>query len=193
MDFPIAGYFKQMAEKMPNHPALFYNGRYFSYGELMELVSSIQQSIEENVPEKGSVIAIADELNEFTYAGILAISLSGNVILPFKPDMAPERIQYIFDKTQPSCVLYSIHQAPVINDQFPFLSNFGQLVMDYTNQTFNPSNVPMTFNLTYADMAYILFTSGSNSSRNYYIFSNWSKSRRCKNVRWTNSNNFLLG
>ena len=161
MDFPIAGYFKQMAEKMPNHSALFYNGRYFSYGELMELVSSIQQSIEDNVPQKGSVIAIADELNEFTYAGILAISLSGNVILPFKPDMAPERIQYIFDKTQPSCVLYSVHQSPVINDQFPFLSNFGQLVMDHTTQVFKPSGMPMQFNLTYADMAYILFTSGS--------------------------------
>ena len=122
MYIPIAAHFEKFALSNPNHPALFYNDRLFSYGELLELVRSIQKKISDTIPEKGCTIAIADELNEFTYAGILAISLSGNVILPFKPDMAPERIQYVFEKTSPSCVLYSTNQEESINEQFPFLN-----------------------------------------------------------------------
>lgn len=161
MESPIASMFEAFALKNPNHPALYYQGKTYSYGALLDLVRSIQKTIEHNIPQKGCVIAIADELNDFTYAGILAISLSGNVVLPFKPDMAPERIKYIFESAPPVCVLYSDLQKDKINLQFPFLHEYAQLVMNYEAPQWIAAPQPPVYDTTYHEMVYILFTSGS--------------------------------
>jgi len=161
MNLPIAHNFEKIAIAQPDLLALYYHGKTYTYGQLLDLVRKIQSSIEENIPGKGNVIAIADELNDFTYAGLLAISLSENVILPFKPDMAPDRIEYIFEKTTPSYVLYSKEQENLINDQFPFLGQYQQMVMDHEQMLHIPTTSVVTYSDFYKDMAYILFTSGS--------------------------------
>jgi len=161
MNFPIANYFESIAIEKPELTALYYHGKTYTYGQLLELVRKIQSEITKQISGKGNVIAIADELNDFTYAGLLAISLSENVILPFKPDMAPDRIEYIFEKTAPSYILYSKEQEGIINSQFPFLHQYQQLVMDYDNILHIPTDYPINYSDYYKDMAYILFTSGS--------------------------------
>jgi amino acid adenylation domain-containing protein len=161
MELPIAHHFEEVVKLHPQRVALFCNGKYYTYIELFEIVSEIREAIEKNLKITGCVIAIADELNEFTYAGILAISLSGNVILPFKPDMAPERIQYSFDKTMPSMVLFSGKVEDNIKQQFDFIKNYSQLILNLKRPKFIEAHSTVIHNTSFKEMAYILFTSGS--------------------------------
>lgn len=161
MDAPIAKRFVDMSTTYPDQPALYCDERYFSYRELHDFVKTIQDTIAGNIPQQGCVIAIADELNEFTYAGILAISLSGNVVLPFKPDMAPERIEYIFNKVKPACVLYSHKVKDSILQQYPFLDKYAQVTLNEQGNEFSNTSGKLDLDTTYSNIAYILFTSGS--------------------------------
>ena len=141
--------FKQMAGTFGTRNAFCINEKYFSYTELVRIVSKIRCTLEpENIIGKNIGLIANNDIE--TYASILAIWLEGGAYVPIYPKQATEVVQEILLHTDANLVLDS-EGLLVLNSVKTIDSRKSKFRYEHI--------VPKA--VSDDSLAYIMFTSGS--------------------------------
>ncbi len=145
-EFLLADGFRHNCQAFPQHQALYVDGRYYTYKELHEkskLVFALLQQKE--IP---AFVGVYVTENVWTYAAILAISLSGACYVPLNPLLPQQRLLQIIEATGLELL--------VSDQSLPFKHPATEILIG----DFLESSMEIT-PLVSQPIAYLLFTSGT--------------------------------
>lgn len=90
----------------PDRPAVFVDGKFFSFGELCGLAGRIASVIrDEGLEGAGAMIGLSADRQFVTYAGLLGILKSGNAYVPISPRWPDIRVREVCAHAKVSVVL----------------------------------------------------------------------------------------
>ncbi len=161
MDKAVAQYFPAMVEKYPDQLALFIDGNSYTYKELNVYVEGVLSIIQLKLKLEQAVIGISGEHTIWAYAAILAISLSGNTILPINPSLPVERNVNLINMAAPALILSNFAGTYETKIQQHPLLKFPHHWYCFESSSFCYGTNKTTSKGAYLNYAYILFTSGS--------------------------------
>jgi amino acid adenylation domain-containing protein len=142
----LAQGFLNSCKNFPSHHAIFINKWHFSYSDLLEKVEIIfAQICEEELPV---CIGIYTLDSIWTYAAILAISISGASYLPLNPKFPKQKIKQVIEESELKLIL-SENKL-----------NISQKVKEVIIDT-KTTRREQAKHLVNQDLAYLLFTSGT--------------------------------
>ena len=144
---PLGYYFLQNYYKFPNNNAIFVDDKYYSYKQLYNLVSSIYYEISKIKGLRN--IVVTDNNDVYTYASMLAVSLSNKTYVPISLNNPYEYNKNIIEKTKSKFMLTSCS-----NDEYSINYINTKTLID-TNKT------EIKCDLNKNNDAYIIFTSGT--------------------------------
>lgn len=130
-----------------NRNAFCINGKYYTYKQLLCLVSKVRYRIKESVPEKIVGLVANDDLE--TYASILALWFEGKAYVPLHPDAPVERNLNVIRLSEMKTLLTS-QTVDYPGVQIEDTTLFDQVLVEDIIEEHAKE-----------DLAYILFTSGS--------------------------------
>lgn len=173
MDVPNAAhYFLASVERFPQRPALWLDGRSWSYAELHAEVCRLRDRLQAHA---GSVCATLADRSLTAYCAPLACMLAGRIHVPLGISFPPERMANILDRTRPRVLICDGNGASILPELLPGL-DFPLAVLAPEDDIDEAAvSVPPTSPDTRAahavrssgldvddrDIAYVLFTSGS--------------------------------
>ena len=94
-DRSIAQLFEQQAELKPDHTAILFKDRAWTYRELNERANQLARVLRDKGLCSDRVAAILTERSANMIIGILAIVKAGGAFLPIDPELPDERISYL--------------------------------------------------------------------------------------------------
>jgi D-alanine--poly(phosphoribitol) ligase subunit 1 len=144
-DHLLASGFLINAHRNPSAPALHVNNQLYSYGDLLRMAEIVFASLDKATPASLTGIYCAHSV--WTYASILAVSLSGGCYVPLVPTLPASRLK----KMAEHCPLEKI----LTESSLPFVARAKQVIIDKEKQ---PEKIERRIA---QDLSYILFTSGS--------------------------------
>jgi D-alanine--poly(phosphoribitol) ligase subunit 1 len=145
---PLAAGFLKNTKKFPDKNALHVNETYYTYSDLLKKSEIIFSQLHgRNIPP---FIGIYCQESAWTYAAIIAVSLSGACYVPLNSRMPAQKLQSLVKQ----CGLQLI-----ISETTPSFTFDAELMLIKTG------NEPATIHqLVNQDIAYLLFTSGTTGS-----------------------------
>lgn len=166
-------YFLASVDRFADRPALWVDGRSWTYAELHDEVRHLQQRLERHA---GSVCATVADRSLTAYCAPLACMLAGRIHVPLGTSFPPERMTNILSRTRPSVLICDSGGASMLQELTSRL--------DFPITVLHPSEVRADADSTPADeriattrpepgtrssgldvddreIAYVLFTSGS--------------------------------
>ncbi len=100
---PLAAGFAESCVLYPQNNALYINQQFYTYAQLLEKVQIVFAQLNSTpVPD---YVGIYTTESVWTYAAILAISLSGAAYVPLNPKLPPQRLQTIITACKLACTL----------------------------------------------------------------------------------------
>lgn len=116
MERPLWTGFMQSAERFPEHPALFVEGRTFSYNELQCLATRIAATIQA-YPEFSQVplTAVFGYRSPAAFAGILGALLAGNGYVPLNRTFPTERTEAMFERSECRSLIVDARSLPQLS------------------------------------------------------------------------------
>lgn len=142
----LAAGFANSCRLYPKNSALHISGRDFSYEELLEKTECVFSQLSSRaVPD---LVGIYTTESIWSYASLLAVSLSGACYVPLNPKWPEQRLRSVIKECGLSLVL--TEQA------LPFIEAAQQLILDTQH-----SGRGKTRLLVEQPLAYLLFTSGT--------------------------------
>lgn len=163
--------FARNAQQYPQNQALWVEGKYYSYAELLAEANLISQ-IANHTP--GSQIALFASKSITAYAGVLGILQSGRTYVPLNPKFPAQRNASIVSLSQASLIVVGKECITEIEACAVYLPENVTLYFHQTNQSEIPTALSSRFecitqpnketlvqNKLSSKYAYILFTSGS--------------------------------
>jgi amino acid adenylation domain-containing protein len=174
--------FMQSAERFPESPALFVEGRTFSYHELQGLATRIAATIQSH-PEFSQVplTAVFGYRSPTAFAGVLGALLAGNGYVPLNRTFPTERTEVMFERSGCQSIIVDTGSLPQLGKlldqadqpllvilpdapeareysaQWPRHTYFGLRDLYSPGSWREPTAAPEA-------IAYLLFTSGSTGS-----------------------------
>lgn len=152
-DKTIHGIFEEQAEKTPEHTALIFKDQKMTYRELNEKANKLAHTLRAEGVGPDVIVGILCERSFEMLAGILAILKAGGAYLPIDPEYPEERVRYTLENSG----------AKVLLTQKKLYTHFEGTVFyldDAAAYSAVASNLPHVN--TPADLAYIIYTSGSS-------------------------------
>lgn len=125
------------------------------YSDLEKYTAVISEELQKAGIQKGDVVGIYLERDQFLVPALLATLHSGAIYLPLDPSFPQERLQYMAQKS--SCKIIISTQS--LDSQF--LTSKKIIVQDLD---FDSSPSLIASNIRPSDSAYLLFTSGSTGN-----------------------------
>ncbi|MFA0960192.1 amino acid adenylation domain-containing protein [Roseivirga sp. BDSF3-8] len=129
----------------------------YTYEGLLTLSTQVAKYIAGKLEVKGAPIAVLMPRSAQLIPILLGILRSGNAFIPLDPGFPRERIDYILDHSQASCVITTEDHSER-GSEYTFISP-GQLL---TGDTSTYGNI--AFSPSVNDIAYIIYTSGSTGN-----------------------------
>lgn len=169
----------QSAERFPERPAVFAEGRTLSYHELQRLATSIAATIQA-YPEFSQVplTAVFGYRSPMAFAGVLGALLAGNGYVPLNRTFPTERTEVMFERSEcrtiivdtgslaqlaklldraDQSLLVILPDGPMpdeYSERWPRHTFFGLKDLRSSDSWYEPTAIPDA-------IAYLLFTSGS--------------------------------
>jgi amino acid adenylation domain-containing protein len=146
--------FFQQIEKNPQKRALITPQKEFNYEELGWAALDISQKIKGLEIGKGEVVGILLDRNEKLLPALLGVLMSGCAYIPLDPSFPKERIQFMLQNSGASLLIVEgelMWEEPL---------SIKKLLLETLNPS-SPSHLPKIQYPDSADLAYILYTSGS--------------------------------
>ena len=153
---PLHGRFEKWVNETPNATALIFQDQELSYRELDHRANLIARLLRGRGVNRGSIVGISMHRSLEMVAGLFAILKAGAAYMPIEPDFPEGRVAYMLNDAGVSHVLTT-------SDCLAALSNHQVNAIVLDELEFDPdedASAPPV-ELTPADLAYVLFTSGS--------------------------------
>jgi len=160
-----------------------------SYADLDQLSNRLARLLQQHELGRGDVVAIFHDKSPSAFASMLACLKLGIIYTNLDPDSPWERLRKILQICEAKAIINGFAELPhsqsVTRHATSRIINLRDLHTQSTFQTFDPSDLPEVRNVTGADPAYIMFTSGSTgmpkgavmSHANLLNFVAWAKER----------------
>ncbi len=156
-DKTICQLFEEQVEKMPNHIAIVFEEKQFTYKELNAKSNQLARYLQtlSNI-QPDDLIAICLDKSLEMIVGILGILKSGAAYVPIDPNYPNERVKYILNDTRASLLLSqsqytsrlkNISKAIIIPLDEAYYENFSMCNLKSLNESNN--------------LAYVIYTSGT--------------------------------
>jgi len=149
--------FCQQVERTPDAPAVVCNGQNWSYRELQDATFRIATSLRQNGIRRHDRVAIWLPRGANSVAAMLATMMCGAAYVPIDPHSPKKRQKLILDSADVRCVVTTSEQLDFISAETP--------TVDVETLKHSPSQVECdvftSIERAPADIAYVLFTSGS--------------------------------
>jgi amino acid adenylation domain-containing protein len=157
MGTSILSRFFEYSTHFQDRPAIFIDGRSYTYGELNNLCSAICALLKAHDIKKGDRVGIFTENNIYTYASLLGILSSGACYVPMNYDNPVERNMGIIADAGIKVLLYTEKE-----DKARELSvSPGTECRPLNNRVIpNPGKLAPVDQM-HGDLCYLLFTSGT--------------------------------
>lgn len=153
-DKTISLLFEEQVEKTPNHIAVVFEERQFTYRELNERANQLAKRLLANGVKREQLIGIMADRSLDMIVGILGILKAGGAYVPIDPDYPIERIQFLVEDSQVDVLLLQRHHS------FELPYEGVMLYLDdehlYTGDASNPISIAQP-----RDLAYVIYTSGT--------------------------------
>ncbi|GIO01643.1 non-ribosomal peptide synthetase [Brevibacillus halotolerans] len=154
MDKTISMLFEEQVEKTPNHIAVVWEDRQFTYRELNERANQLARTLLAKGVRREQLIGIMADRSLDMIVGILGILKAGGAYVPIDPDYPNERIQFLLEDSQVDVLLL---QRQLLFEP-PFQGRMLYLDDEelYTGDASNPISIAQP-----QDVAYVIYTSGT--------------------------------
>ncbi len=170
-----ARYFLASVDRFPQRPALWIEGRSWTYAELHAAVCRLRTALEAH---PGSVCATVADRSLVAYCAPLACMLAGRIHVPLGTSFPPERMAHILGRTRPSVLICDGSGASLLEALLPRI-DFPLAVVTLDTEVDSaaagtasapkfPSSQAGELGITSSglavddrEIAYVLFTSGS--------------------------------
>lgn len=153
----ICQYFEDKAIKLPNHPAVIFEGEEVSYQALNDKANQLAHYlINQDLGEKPLVAILMNRSLEMVVS-LLAVLKAGGSYLPIDPDLPESRILYMLENSRTRVLLsHSLIQNDLSSTSIQNII-VDQLSRELSKQkNKNPSKVILP-----EDQVYVIYTSGS--------------------------------
>lgn len=149
-DKTVIDLFQEQVNLNPNNIAISMDKKSITFKELDKQSNSFANNLIKFGIGKGTIIALLTRHSIETIISILGILKSGNAYLPIDPEHPPERILFMLEDSNVSCLITNLNKIDYFpNDKIIFLNDN---IFDSESEVFsNKQN----------DLAYIMYTSGS--------------------------------
>lgn len=153
----ISQLFERQAEQYPERIAVTLNGSSHSYRDINERANQLAHALLANGASPGFVAGIMADRSVEMIVAILAILKAGGAYLPIDPTFPTERVEYMMSDSRAICML-------TMNKWQERCSRFGDVMLldDGSNDRLSRANLPPQS--AAADLAYIMYTSGSTGN-----------------------------
>ncbi|WP_327000301.1 amino acid adenylation domain-containing protein [Dactylosporangium sp. NBC_01737] len=134
----LHGLIEEQARRTPDAPAVVFEGRSMSYGELDARATGLAARLRADGAGPGRIVAVHAERGPELVVALLAALKSGAAYLPLDPDNPPDRTAFMIEDAAPIAVLSTVDLTGPV-PAAPRLEPLG----------------------TPDDVAYVIYTSGS--------------------------------
>jgi D-alanine--poly(phosphoribitol) ligase subunit 1 len=145
-EYLLAEGFTESCRKFPDHTALYIGNQFYTYAELLEKAEIIFEQIpKKTIPE---FVGIYTDESVWTYAAILAVSLSGACYVPLNARLPDQKLQNMIK----ACKL----QLIISGKPIPVSHQAQELIVHTKSKTKKKISA-----IIQQPFAYLLFTSGT--------------------------------
>ena len=152
--------FEEQVDKYPKAVALSLEGSSVSYAELNAQANRIANALREKGVKRNDLVGICVGRSTQMLAGLLGILKAGGAYVPIDPEYPAERINYILNDTKLSLLLTDGNKldSSLVTDNVEIL-NLHQIssLGEYGIENLN-------LEIDGADLAYVIFTSGTTGN-----------------------------
>ena len=151
----VLQYLENSAEKSPSKTAFTHEGEEITFSELLTKSKALGTKIAKmNI--KNSPVGVFVERSFETLIGFFGVLYSGNFYVPIDPKMPAQRMDIIFEKTQPALVIYTDKTKKNAEElSLPSMSYEADTEID------NNRLSDIRKKMLDTDPVYVIFTSGS--------------------------------
>jgi amino acid adenylation domain-containing protein len=160
-DFPerqcLHELFEKQVERTPEAPAVVYEGRELSYGELNQQANILANYLRESGVGPEVVVGLCLERSLEMVVALLGVLKAGGAYLPLDPDYPAERLAWMMEDAQAAVLLT---QAPLRENWSNSLVQIICLDSDWERIAAAQTSYPGS-SVEAENLAYIIYTSGS--------------------------------
>ena len=159
-DETVVDMFRQYASIHPEAPAIRFDGKTTTYGDLFRISEVICCNLLRERIREGEIVGVVAKRNPEMIAMVLAALMAGCCYVPIDPDLPRERVSYICENAQLSLLMVGTGTADAVREALPAKAK----KLTYKDLT-SPSPDPYVIPLTSPDaLAYLIYTSGSTGT-----------------------------
>lgn len=158
-DLCIHELFEKSVDRDPNHPAIVFQGRVMTYGDLDRRANQLAHRLVAIGVGSEIPVGLCLERSPEAIVGLLAILKAGGAYVPLDPGYPLERLTHMISDTGTRVILTQEHLAGLFPDQ-PFVL---RLDTDWDDIAREPQS-RLDDRATPDNLAYIIFTSGSTGT-----------------------------
>lgn len=145
--------FERQADAKPTDPAVRFEGKEISYGELRERSNLLVSVLTRAGVTRGSVVGVLLERGPDVVSALLAILKCGAAYLPLDPGYPPDRLKYMIDDAHAHFVISDRARVDGIDDDRIIEVGALERLPDLGPTIERAPNM--------GDLAYVIYTSGS--------------------------------
>lgn len=149
---------EEQAVRTPEAEAVVATGRRLSYCELRQRATRLAIKVRAMGARPNALVAVAMEKGWEQAVAVLAIHASGAAYLPVDPDLPAERFRYLLEHGDVQVALSQSRIDAQLQPSWP--PGIRRICVDTESDEATDGPPPQTVQ-TSADLAYVLFTSGS--------------------------------
>lgn len=152
----IPDMFERQVNERPNHVALIYEEQCLTYQNLNEQANQLAWKLIEMGISRESVVAVLVEQPMQSIITTLAVLKAGGAYLPIDPSFPIDRIHYMLDDSGTNVVITQTGFTSLLQEYYGSIINIHEPALD----SYPKEN--MIHSINPADLAYIIYTSGSS-------------------------------
>lgn len=161
-DKTVTQWIEEQVERNPHAEAVVCGDECLSYQQLDECANQLANLLASTGLEPERYVALALPRSSHLITSMLAVLKCGAAYLPLDPDYPSDRIRYMIETTQPSCIITS----KSIANRLPDIEKVSLIVLDdpETKVTLEQQKKIFSTNYNRVSMlhpAYVIYTSGS--------------------------------
>ncbi|MBP5972479.1 amino acid adenylation domain-containing protein [Brasilonema sp. CT11] len=154
--------FTSWVNSTPEQSALSQESRIWNYGELGKIAQALAQVMLTHGVERGDVVAVFGTQSLGLIASIIAVLLSGGVLLTLDPQLPSDRQRLMLQEAKAKYILYINSQPPEDQNRWQSLTSIcvNPDTAEAINSLESSHAIPLP-EISADDAAYIFFTSGT--------------------------------
>ena len=151
--------FTECAARTPDAPALSFESRDWSYGELDRFTNRMARALRRRGVTRGDRVALLLERSDLAIATMIAVAKAGAAFVPIDPLLPARRREVILAKVEPRLLVTETESNPRdcgVAERLLVDADRAQIEAE--------EDLPVEDEVAGSDLAYVMFTSGSTGA-----------------------------